>query len=464
MPPRAAGAAAGAAPLGGTPGATDRHAAGAWSTTNAVIMHPDTYQHGVPHEVFAQLRADGALAWVPEPPIDFWPAGPGHWAVLRHAEVEQVLRTPKVFSSAAGLTQIYDAPPPLLTELRKMMINMDPPEHSRLRGLLTKAFTPRAVAKIEKQIFARAYAQVDAVVDRGRCDFAKDVAADLPLYTLADMLGMPESDRWLMFDWSNRVIGVLDAEYNASSAFDASAASEMARRALQVRPQPDEHGRMPDSRRPDGMADLYAYARELGEHLRRNPGDDVMSMLMQQVDTEGGRVSIDEFEKIFWLFSVAGNETVRNALPGGLLALLSHPRQLSRLRNNPGLLDSAVEEMLRWWCPVTTFRRTAVVDTVLGGTAIRAGEKVVVYFPSANRDERVFANPDAFDITRDPNPHIAFGHGPHFCVAAHLARVQMRAMFTAVLDRLPGIELAGEPQRLRSNFQNGVKHLPVSWR
>jgi len=427
-------------------------------------MHPDTYQRGVPHEVFARLRADGALAWVDEPAIDFWPAGPGHWAVLRHAEVEQVLRTPKVFSSSAGLTQIYDAPPPVLAALRKMMINMDPPEHSRLRGLLTKAFTPRAVAKIEQQITARAYALVDAVVARGSCDFAKDIAADLPLYTLADMLGMPESDRWLMFDWSNRVIGVLDAEYNASSAFDASAASEMARRALAVRPQPDANGRMPDSRRPDGMADLYAYARELGEYLRRNPGDDVMSMLMQQVDAEGGRVSIDEFEKIFWLFSVAGNETVRNALPGGLLALLTHPRQLARLRADRSLLAPAVEEMLRWWCPVITFRRTAVIDTVLGGTAVRAGDKVVVYFPSANRDERVFADPDAFDIARDPNPHIAFGHGPHFCVAAHLARVQMRAMFAAVLDRLPGLELAGEPQRLRSNFQNGVKHLPISWR
>jgi cytochrome P450 len=304
---------------------------------------------------------------------------------------------------------------------------------------------------------------VAAVAHRGECDFAKEVAADLPLLTLAEVFGVPPQDRWLMFDWSNRVIGVLDAEYNASNAFDASQATEMARRALAVRPKPDENGRMPDSRRPDGMADLYAYARELGEYRRRNPGDDIMSLLMQQVDDEGGRVSIDEFEKLFWLFSVAGNETVRNAVPGGMLALLTNPDQYRRLRADRSLLPSAVEEMLRWWTTVITFRRTAVVDTELGGQEIRAGDKVVVYFPSANRDELVFDEPDRFDIGRSPNPHIGFGHGPHFCIGAHLARTQMRAMFGAVLDKLGEVQLAGEPVRLRSNFQNGVKHLPISW-
>jgi cytochrome P450 len=212
------------------------------------------------------------------------------------------------------------------------------------------------------------------------------------------------------------------------------------------------------------MADLYAYARELGEYRRRHPGDDVMSILMQQVDTEGGRVTIEEFEQVFWLFSVAGNETVRNALPGGLFALLSHPEEHRRLRAHPELLGGAVEEMLRWWSPVTQFRRTAAVDTTIGDVPVRAGDKVVVFFASANRDERVFADPDRFDITRSPNPHLAFGHGPHFCIAAHLARTQLRAMFEAVLARFGEVELAGEPERLRSNFQNGIKHLPVRWR
>jgi cytochrome P450 len=220
---------------------------------------------------------------------------------------------------------------------------------------------------------------------------------------------------------------------------------------------------MPDSRHPAGMADLYAYARELADHRREHPGEDIMSLLLQQVDTDGGRVSADEFEKLFWLFSVAGNETVRNALPGAMVALLSHPEQFARLRADPDLLGVAVEEMLRWWTPVIQFRRTAAVDTELGGVRIAAGDKVVVFFSSANRDERVFAEPDRFDISRQPNPHLAFGHGPHFCVAAQLAREQIRAMLTAVLARWSHIESAGEPVRLRSNFQNGIRHLPIRW-
>lgn len=427
------------------------------------IIHPDTYAHEVPHALFATLRATAPVVWVDEPAVDHMPAGPGFWAVLRHAEVSHVLRTPSVFSSSLGLTQVYDAPPPLLPKLRTMMINMDPPDHSRLRGLLTRAFTPRAVARLEERITAHAERLVDAVTGSGpgECDFARKVAADLPVATLGDVLGVPEPDRWLMFDWSNRVIGMLDAEYTASNAFDAASATELARRALAVRPQPDENGRMPDSRHPSGMADLYAYARELAAYRREHPGEDIMSQLLQQVDSDGGRVSADEFEKLFWLFSVAGNETVRNALPGAMVALLAHPEQFARLRAEPGLLNVAVEEMLRWWTPVIQFRRTAAVDTELGGVPVAAGDKVVVFFSSANRDEQVFDDPDRFDITRSPNPHLAFGHGPHFCVAAHLARVQLRAMIGAVLRRWSRIEPAGEPQRLRSNFQNGIKHLPL---
>jgi cytochrome P450 len=259
------------------------------------------------------------------------------------------------------------------------------------------------------------------------------------------------------------VIGVLDDEYHASATFDVSAASDMARRAMRVRPKPDENGRMPDSRRPDGMADLYAYARELAAHRRENPGDDIMSLLLQQVDSDGGRVTVDEFEKLFWLFAVAGNETTRNALPGGMLTLLENPGQYDLLLDDRDLMGGAVEEMLRYWSPVIQFRRTAVADTELGGVPVRAGDKVVVYFSSANRDESVFADPDSFDIRRAPNPHLAFGHGPHFCIAAQLARVQMRAMFGAVLDKLGRVYPAGQPVRLRSNFQNGVKHLPIRW-
>jgi cytochrome P450 len=229
---------------------------------------------------------------------------------------------------------------------------------------------------------------------------------------------------------------------------------------------------MPDPRSRAGMPDLYAYAAGLGERKRADPGDDVMSILMAQRedvatadggDRGDGGVSIEEFENLFWLFAVAGNETLRNGIPGGMIALLEHPDAQRALRANPSLVPGAVEEMLRWWSPVMIFRRTATVDTEVAGRAIRAGDKVVVSFASANRDETVFADPDAFDVRRNAKAHLAFGHGPHFCLGAHLARVQMRALFTEVLTRTTWIEPAGEPSYLRSSFQRGVKRLPLRW-
>ncbi|MQA98546.1 MAG: cytochrome P450 [Streptosporangiales bacterium] len=403
-----------------------------------------------------------------EPPVGAWPAGPGFWAVLRHAEVRRVLRDHETFSSQLGATQIRDpARPEDLAYVRRMMLNMDPPEHSRLRSLLTKAFTPRAVARLTEGIHRRARALVERVTDRGRADFASEIAADLPLLTLADVFGVPEEDRRLLYDWSNRVIGYQDPEYAVSATFDASGATEMARRVVALRPVPGPDGRMPDPRSRAGMPDLYAYAHELGAYKREHPGDDVMSILMAQVGDDGARVSIEEFENLFWLFSVAGNETVRNGLPGGMTALLEHPGEYARLRAEPELIAPAVEEMLRWWTPVMHFRRTATRDTELAGTRIRAGDKVVVWYASANRDASVFPDPDRFDVTRFAGgraaEHLAFGHGPHFCLGAHLAREQLRAMFTAVVELLGEVRPDGEPVRLRSNFQNGVKHLPIRW-
>ncbi|OXM61911.1 cytochrome P450 [Amycolatopsis vastitatis] len=413
------------------------------------ITDPDTYVRGVPYEELARLRRESPVVRVD----DFW-------AVLRHADVRRVLRDPALFSSQLGGTQIRDAAD--LAYVRRMMLNMDPPEHGRLRGLLTKAFTPRAVAKLTSQIETWARDLVAAVAGQGECDFAQ-VAADLPLLTLAAVFGVPEQDRRLMYDWSNRVIGYQDAEYAVSSTVSPAEVTGLARAALAVRPVPGPDGAMPDPRTRAGMPDLYAYANALGEYKREHPGDDVMSNLMRHVGDDGARVSLAEFENLFWLFSVAGNETLRNGLPGGLLALLSHPGQYRRLREDRSLLPSAVEEMLRWWTPVMHFRRTATADVRLSDVDIRAGDKVVVWFSSANRDPEVFEDPDVFDVARTPNDHLTFGHGPHFCLGAHLARVQLRAMFDAVLD-LPGfVELAGEPVRLRSNFQNGLKSLPVRW-
>jgi cytochrome P450 len=427
------------------------------------ILNPDTYVNGVPYEALRELRDEAAVVWMDEPAIDDFPAGPGFWAVLRHREVKEVLRNPAVFSSQLGATQIRDpATPAALGYVRRMMLNLDPPEHSRIRGLLAKAFTPRAIGRLEQRIGQWARESVRAVAPRGECDFAK-VAADLPLLTLAEVFGVPAQDRWLLFDWSNRVIGYQDPEYAVSARTDAGDCTELARRALRLRPKPGRDGRMPDPRTREGMPDLYAYAGELGEYKRRHPGDDVMSNLMRHVDEGGGRVGIEEFENLFWLFSVAGNETLRNGIPGGMIALLSEPAAQHAMRKHPELIPNAVEEMLRWWTPVMHFRRTSTVDTELAGVRIRAGDKVVVWFSSANRDERAFPDPDAFQITRAPNDHLTFGHGPHFCLGAHLARVQLRAMFAAVLDLLGEVEPGGEPRRLRSNFQNGIKSLPIRW-
>ncbi|TWP48689.1 cytochrome P450 [Lentzea tibetensis] len=402
-------------------------------TDAEVIVDPDTYTAGVPHGALTRLRKQPVVRTG-----DFW-------SVMRHAEVRTVLRTPKVFSSHRGATQIRDPRPDDLAYVRQMMLNQDPPVHTRLRGMLTRAFTPKTIARLEERITQFARSTIDTMTG----DFAHDVA-DLPLLTLAEVFGVPHQDRKLLFDWSNRVIGFQDDEYAFSSS-DTTGMTDMAKKALEQRP---DDGRDPRAR--NGMPDLYAYAHALGEHKRRHPGDDVMSNLMRE------DITIEEFENLFWLFSVAGNETLRNGIPGGMIALMRHPEQYERLRNDRDLLPGAVEEMLRWWTPVMHFRRTAAQDTELGGQRIKSGDKVVVWFSSANRDETVYTNPDAFDITRREAEHLSFGHGPHFCLGAHLARTQMRALFAAVCDLPHQLEMNGEPTRLRSNFQNGVKHLPVS--
>jgi cytochrome P450 len=434
----------------------------------ASLHDPSTYVDDVPYAVLADLRREHGIVRVEEPEQAGWPEGPGYWLVLRHADVTRVLRDPATFSSHLGGTQIRDpATDADLAYVRRMMLNMDPPGHTRLRRLLSRSFTPRAVAALEDQIAGHARSIVDRMLaGPEEIDAARDVAADLPLLALADVLGVPPEDRGLLYDWSNRVIGWQDPDYAVSATFDPSGGTDLARAALALRPEPDADGRMPDPRTREGMPDLYAYAAALGERKRADPGDDIMSILMaQRDDAEGGdgHVSIEEFENLFWLFAVAGNETLRNGIPGGLIALLGHPETQRRLRAEPDGIPAAVEEMLRWWTPVMVFRRTATRATEIAGQPVAAGDKVVVSFASANRDETVFERPDSFDVGRDARAHLAFGHGPHFCLGAHLARVQMRTLVRELLARTVWIESAGEPVRLRSNFQRGVKRLPIRW-
>ena len=437
------------------------------ATDTERVFDPTTYADGVPFDALARLRRERPVVRVEERPVLGWPGGPGFWLVLRYADVERVMSQPQLFSSARGGTQIRDpATADALRYVQRMMLNMDPPEHARLRRLLTKSFTPRAVGQLEDRIREHAGAIVDRAVGAatsGTCDFAKDIAADLPLRTLAEVLGMPAEDRMLLFDWSNRVIGYQDPDYASSAEFDLASGTAMARDALRHRPSPGPDGSMPDPRTREGIPDLYAYAHLLAEEKRRRPGQDLMSILLTQVDDDGGQVSIEEFENMFWLFAVAGNETLRNGLPGACIGLLDHPAVQDELRSDLSLLPRAVEELLRWWTPVMTFRRTATSQCRLADVEIRAGDKVVVSFISANRDETVFADPDRLDIRRHPNPHLVFGHGPHFCLGAQLARVQMRALFAEVLTRMGHLEYDGRPEYLRSNFQRGVKRLPIRW-
>ncbi len=429
-----------------------------------MVFDPDTYAVRMPWPELARLREHAPVTWLDEPAVDAWPAGPGFWAVWRHADVKSVLRRPALFSSYLGATQIRDpATPEALGYARRSMLNMDPPEQSRLRRLLARSFTPRAVAALTARIQERADTLVARAADADEVDFVA-VAQDLPVSTLAELLGVPDSDKGLLYDWASRVIGYQDAEYAVADTVDRATTTPMARAALAVRPGIGPDGRMPDPRTRDGIADLYAYAHELAAYKRKHPGDDVMSILLAQVDDAGGRVSTAEFENLFWLFAVAGNETLRNGIPGGMYALATHPEQWRSLTKDRGLLPTAVDEMLRWWTPVIHFRRTAAEDTSIAGREVKAGDKVVVYFASANRDPRVFGDPDGFDVARRPNDHLAFGHGPHFCLGAFLGRTQMEAIFGAVLDRFAAVGLAGEPIRLRSHFQNGLKRLPVRWR
>lgn len=404
------------------------------------VFDPRIYKRGIPHDVFRRLRDEYPVSWQQEHEVLGWPAGPGFWAVTRYADVEHVLRSPQVFSSHLGATQIRDPEPGDLPFIRRMMLNMDPPEHVRLRRIVSRAFTPRRIEKFAGDVAARARTLIDDVAGRGECDFTADVSDDFPLLNLADLLGVPESDRGMLLEWTNRVIGYQDPEH-----------ADVAR---------DADGKPVNPRSPAMLRDMFEYAQQLAAYKRAHPTDDVMTSLAT-ADVDGRALSDAELEMFFFLLSVAGNDTVRSAVPGGMLALIEHPGERRRLLDDPGLLDTAIEEMLRWHPPVLSFRRTAVEDTVLADQAIEAGDKVVVFHASANYDERRFPEPYRFDVTRAPNDHVAFGDGPHVCLGAHFARLQLRIFFREALWRLPDMELAGPVDRLVSNFIHGIKHMPV---
>jgi cholest-4-en-3-one 26-monooxygenase len=322
-----------------------------------------------------------------------------------------------------------------------MMLNMDPPLHTRYRRLVNKGFTPRTISALEQKIHETADDIIDAVIEKGEADFVTDIAAELPLVVIADLLGVPQDDRHNMFDWSNRMIGRLDSEYSEGEPVDFDDPEFASQAAME----------------------LYAYAADLYTKKRLDPHEDLMSVLTQ-VELEGDKLSELELELFFLLLTVAGNETTRNLISGAMYTFFENPDQWQKLRDDRSLMPKAVEEMLRYVTPVMNFRRQTTKPTELRGQKIGADEKVVFFHTSGNRDEDIFENPHVFDITRSPNPHMAFGGGgPHFCLGANLARMEIRVMFEHLLDRLPDMRQDGDLQRLRSSFINGTKHLPIAF-
>nr|WP_031172125.1 cytochrome P450 [Streptomyces durhamensis] len=404
------------------------------------VFDPRRYAAGVPHDDYRVLRDHHPVAWQQEPEVLGWPAGPGFWAVTRHADVVRVLKDATTYSSHLGATQIRDPDPEDLPFIRGMMLNQDPPRHRRLRRLVSRAFTPGRVDRFaalagERARTLLAEALRQAREGDGTVDLVGSVTDEYALLNLADLLGVPESDRRLLLRWTQRVIGYQDPDEAGPRVLDGA-------------------GRPVDPRSPAMLKDMFAYARHLAAYKRRHPADDVMTALASDAELTDA-----ELEMFFFLLTVAGNDTVRSAAPGGLLALAEHPEAYESLRAGKAELATAVEELLRWHPPVLTFRRTAVRDTELAGRRIRAGEKVVVFHASANRDERAFTGPARLDLARSPNPHVSFGDGPHVCLGAHFARLQLRLLHAEVLRALPGPRLAAPAGRLVSNFINGVKSL-----
>jgi cytochrome P450 len=407
-----------------------------------VLADPVTYRTGVPHGEFARRRREAPVAWVEEPELRYHSErdgvrvrrGSGYWAVTRHATVVAAARAPDRFSSSARGAFLADPKTPAdLERARQLLVNMDAPEHSRIRRYVTAAFTPREVGALTAGIRAHAADLVARSVVDGEFEAVAALAAELPLLVLADLLGVPRSDRSLLFDWSNNLVGFDDPAYGGSSL--------------------DAYRRT--------FADAFGYARDMAAQRRRSPRADLVSRLVAS-EVDGRRLTDAEFCQLWLLLVIAGNETTRHLLSGSLLALAESPDQCAKLAADPSLTPRAVDELLRWVSPIMQFRRTCTVDTELAGQPIRAGDKVVLYYVSANRDERVFAGPDRLDLTRRPNPHLAFGVGPHFCLGSHLAHLEAQVLLDTLRPHLCRLRLAGPVVRLESTFMNGIKALPMA--
>jgi cholest-4-en-3-one 26-monooxygenase len=397
----------------------------AYDTVDAISNN--AYRNGPPHELYTLMRHEAPI--LKHRGID--PGSPEwFWAISKHADVIEVSRKFQNFSSAKKGALVMQDRPDL--EIARMMIDTDPPDHTRLRNLVNRGFTPKAMRLLEDHFREVAHRLIAEAKAEGMVEFVEKVSSELPLVAIAELLGIPYEDRRKVFDWSNRMIGSTDPDYSGG-AEDAQVAA----------------------------AELYMYANEMAAERKIEPKNDLVTTLIS--DHDGDQLTEHEFDLFVLLLSVAGNETTRNGISHGLLALIEQPGAWDTLKADPTLVASGVEEMLRWGTPVNNFLRTATGDVELHGQLIKEGDSVVMLYASANRDEEVFADPFRFDVTRNPNPHVTFGGGgPHFCLGFNLAKLEMRILFEELVAQVDSVALAGEVTKLRSAFIHGIKQLPVT--
>ena len=398
------------------------------------LSDPDTFANGQPFEYYALLRREAPVLW--QPPgshlSNGMPIKQGFFVITKHADIAHISRSPRLFSSYAGGAFVGDPEEEDLAGMRAMLLNMDPPEHQKYRRLVGRGFTPRMIQELEPKICAHAKRIVDEVADKGECDFVDDLAVELPLILICELMGVPEQDRRQVFSWANRLIGADDPDMSPSAEDVKAAAIEM-----------------------------WMYSDRIAEEKKSSP-DDTLVCKYVHGEVDGERISQFQLNNFFLLLSVAGTETTRNATTHAMRLFCANPDQYDLLRSDVDrYLPGAIEEVLRYSPSVIAFRRTATQDTELRGVKIRAGQKVVVYYPSGNRDEEVFDEPDRFDITRSPNDHITFGVGEHFCLGANLARMQLRCILREILTRLPDMEIAEPPRRARNALVDAVKEMRV---
>jgi cholest-4-en-3-one 26-monooxygenase len=397
------------------------------------VNDPDMYQVRLPREEFDELRKTAPIWWQSQPVGRDGFHDEGHWVLTKHADVKEVSRNSEVFSSYENTAIIrfsHEMTRDNIEMQRVILLNMDAPQHTRMRAIISRGFTPRAVANLKDALTARARNIVETALESGEGDFVRDIACELPLQAIAELLGVPQEDRMKLFDWSNQMVSYDDPDYDPSDGETAS-------------------------------FEMLSYFMEVAEERKDNPQNDIVTKLVT-ADIDGQELTSDEFGFFTILLSVAGNETTRNAISHGMIAFMEHPDQWELYkRERP---ETTADEIVRWSTPVVTFQRTAKEDVVLSGQQIKAGDRVGMYYAAANFDPEVFDDPYKFDITRDPNPHLGFGGtGAHYCIGANLARMEMNLIFNAIADVLPDLSLLGDPERLRSGWLNGIKKMPMSY-